>query len=151
MPATEGALVQVEWFAGVWRVASTTDPILSALAVPVPLRRLAADRLSARCLVMFGLAQPTDADFIECSRHGHGGTSALTCRHVHGTANERPEAVLLYGVDGDFPDLFCLACLERYAAGDISTCITVCSLCLRDTILSANIVRRTWYGAPADE
>lgn len=150
MPATDGALVRVERYAGVWRVAATSDPILAALADPVPLRRLAAEKLSARCLVLFGLAQPSDADFIECSRHGHAGTAALTCRHVTAATTPPPETVLLYGVDGDFPDLFCLPCLDRYANGDVSACITVCSLCQRDNILRANIVRKTWYGAAAD-
>lgn len=144
-PGTLGARVEVDWHAaGGPRITGTRDPALAALAHPVPLRRKAIERLNARCMVDYGLAPPDTADHIACPRHGHG-IPALACRCLAGP--ERLDIVVLYGVDGDFPDALCEMCLARYLARDLSVVETVCSRCQQDNLYRHRIVSTTWYGA----
>ncbi|MEZ4266028.1 MAG: hypothetical protein R3F39_06595 [Myxococcota bacterium] len=127
------------------RIVGSPDPILAALSAQVPLRRRFADRINARCMVEHGLAPEDTADFITCPRHGRG-LPALTCAHLE--AEGRPQdAVILYGVDGDFPDLFCVPCTERYAAGDLDVCIPTCSLCQQERARHHRVVQSSSYGA----
>lgn len=126
------------------RVVGSSDPILRALTAEVPLRRRFADRLNARCMVELGLAPEDTADFIPCVRHGRG-LPALTCVHLEHEGTPQ-DAVILYGVDGDFPDLLCVACTERYAAGDIEVCVPTCSLCQQERARHHRVVQTTTYG-----
>lgn len=144
-PGTIGARVEVDWKAyGGPKVISTHDPALKALADPIPLRRKALERLNQRLMVDYGLAPEEMADFIACERHGHG-IPALACAHVVGP--EPVDAVILYGVDGDYPDLLCEPCLERYLARDLSVVQTVCSRCQQEHLYRHHLVASTWYGA----
>lgn len=127
-------------------VVGARDAILGALCAPVPLRRRFADRVAARCMVELGLAPPDTADFIECGRHGRG-LPALTCQHLDATG-QPTDAVMLYGLDGDFPDLLCARCTERYAAGDVEVCVPTCSLCQQERARHHRVIATTWYGAP---
>lgn len=145
-PGTAGARVTVEPGepGGSDRVVGSPDAILGALTAAVPLRRRFADRLNARCMVELGLAPEGTADFIACERHGRG-LPALTCAHLE--AEGRPqEAVVLYGVDGDFPDLMCVACTDRYAAGAVEVCVATCSVCQQERARHHRVVQRVTYG-----
>lgn len=126
-------------------VVATRDPILSALAPPVPLRRALVDRFNARSMVDHGLAPEDSADFVACARHGHG-IGALSCACIIEAAAPR-EAALVYGLDGDYPDLFCMSCLTLYAGGDVDVCRTVCSRCQQERAYFHHIAATTWYGA----
>ena len=149
-PGTHGAKVEIDWRAPEGpEIVGTRDPALAALAEPVPLRRIAVERLNARCMVDFGLAGDDTADYIACPEHGRG-LPALACRCV--VASESPlDAVVLYGVDGDYPDLLCTACLPRYLAQDLEVVVTVCSVCQQRHLYRHRLVARTWYGAPPQQ
>lgn len=144
-PGTRGARVELAATGEGDRVITgTRDPALMALAEPIPLRRLAAERVNARCMVEHGLAPPDVADFIECGRHGRG-IAALACDHV--VNDSRVDAIVVYGVDGDYPDLFCEPCLQRYSRGEVQLANTVCSGCQQEHLYRHRLVTRTWYGA----
>lgn len=146
-PGTAGAKVEVDWRAHPPRILGTKDPALSALADPVPLRRKALERMNQRLMVDYGLASEDTADFVSCERHGHG-IPALACEHVVSALNvDQLEVVVLYGVDGDYPDLLCEPCLERYLARDLSVVQTVCSRCQQEHLYRHRLVGSTWYGA----
>lgn len=125
-------------------ITGTRDPALAALSDRVPLRRLTTERINARCMVEYGLADDDVADFIACERHGIG-LPALACVHVLGA--EAIDATVVYGVDGDYPDLFCAACLARYAAGELAVAHTVCSHCQQAHLYRHRLVGHTHYGA----
>ena len=145
-PGTRGARVELgQGAVGSREIVATRDPALAALAVPIPLRRLAVERLNARCMVEFGLAEAEIADFIPCEQHGQG-IPALACSHVIESA-EAIEATVVYGVDGDYPDLFCEWCLYHYVRGDLGRANTVCSYCQQAHLYRHRLVARTWYGA----
>lgn len=148
-PGTDGARVEVAPPSlhdpdAPAEIVGTHDPALAALAHPVPLRRRAVGRFNARCMVDYGLADDDVADYIPCDVHGHG-LPALACRCVTDAAAPLDVAVL-YDVDGDYPDAFCLACLERYTARDLSVCVTVCSRCQRAHLLRHRVVQSGCYG-----
>lgn len=145
-PGTRGARVDLgPGSEGTREIIGTKDPALAALATPIPLRRLAVERLNARCMVEFGLAEAEIADFIPCEQHGQG-VPALACSHVI-ESPEPIDATVVYGVDGDYPDLFCEGCLYHYVRGDISRARTVCSYCQQAHLYRHRISTRTWYGA----
>jgi hypothetical protein len=147
LPGTAGAHVTVERSpaGGTGRVVDTTDPVLRGFRSEVPLRRKLAERFNARCLVSLGLASPETADFVPCDVHGEG-LAALTCAHL--LASEEPmEAVILYSVDGDFPDLFCRACFDAFARGHSEVAQPTCSRCQRREATRHHISHATWYGA----
>jgi hypothetical protein len=125
-------------------VTGTDDVILAGFSDGAPLRRKLTGRLTARLMVEFGLAPPDTADYVPCSRHTLG-VSASTCAHLQG-ATERRDAVMLYGVDGDFPDLFCEPCLKRLNTGDLSLVVTTCSRCLATLARHHRLVGTAWYG-----
>ena len=143
-PGTSGARVEVDWRAATPKITGTRDPALAALAAPVPLRRKALERLNQRLMVDYGLAPDETADYIACDLHGHG-IPALACAHVVGP--DIVDAVILYGVDGDYPDLLCEPCLERYLARDLSVVQTVCSRCQQQHLYRHRLIGSTWYGA----
>ena len=144
-PGTAGARVELDRAAHDGPVITgTRDPALAALAHPVPLRRLAAERLGQRCMVEYGLAPPEVADFLACPEHGEG-IPALACRHV--VDGPPADAVVVYGLDGDYPDLFCPSCLDRFSHGELSVAVTVCSHCQQRHLYRHHLVSRTWYGA----
>lgn len=143
-PGTLGALVKVE-SRGEPTLVATSDPALAALADPIPLRRTTLERLNARCMVDYGLAPPDVADFVDCDRHGHGAP-ALACRCVP-TSDAPLDVVVLYGLEGDYPDLLCEPCLARYTQGALDAVVTVCSRCQQQHLYRHRIVARTWYGA----
>jgi len=147
-PGTRGAKVDIDWHHHQGpTITGTRDPALAALAAPIPLRRKAVERINARCMVDYGLAPSDTADFITCDLHGQAGIGALACRCA--AHSPTPIAVVvLYGVDGDYPDVMCEPCLERYLASDISTIETICSLCQQQNLYRHRIVSTTWYGAP---
>lgn len=150
---TAGAQVDVDWSApGGARVTGTRDPVLGALADPVPLTRQFAERLNARCMRAYGLlpseGAADDGDEIACARHGHG-MRALACKCVAAEGAERLEVVVLYDVGGDFPDCLCTPCLGRYQGGDASVVVPVCSRCQQHHLYRHRVVARTWYGAPS--
>ena len=149
LPGTAGAAVTLSGGRAP-RIVDTIDPVLRGFTDRVPLRRRAVERLNARCMVDFGLAPADAADYIGCEHHGHG-LPATTCPHL--TEGEGEDAVLLYGVDGDYPDLLCPACVAGLAATrgrgpDAPTLLTVCSRCLQGTVHRHRVVAATWYGAP---
>jgi hypothetical protein len=125
------------------RIVGSSDPILAALTAAVPLRRRFAERINSRCMVELGLAPEDTADFITCPRHGRG-LPALTCAHLEREGTPQ-HAVILYGVDGDFPDLLCLPCTERYAAGDLDVCVPTCSLCQQERARHHRVVQSASY------
>ncbi|MGM0575092.1 MAG: hypothetical protein ACQEXJ_05110 [Myxococcota bacterium] len=125
-------------------IVDTDDPILRGFTSRIPLRRKLQERLNARCLVEFGLAQPDAADHIACEEHGQG-VPALTCPHL--MEPQPREVVVLYGLDGDFPDVLCQDCLQALAGGDTSVCLTTCSVCQRVRVLHHHVVATTYYGA----
>lgn len=143
---TRGAKVDVEVRgAREWAIRGTRDPALAALAAPIPLRRKALERLNQRLMVDYGLAPDDSADYVACELHGQG-LPALACAHVVG--QDAVDAVVLYGVDGDYPDLLCEPCLERYLARDLTVVTTVCSRCQQANLYRHRLVASTWYGAP---
>lgn len=147
LPGTAGAHVTVERppSGATGHIVDTSDPVLRGFRSDVPLRRKVAERLNARCLVSFGLAAPATADFVGCDVHGEG-LSALTCSHL--AANPEPmEAVILYSVDGDYPDLFCRACFDAFAQGQSDVARPTCSRCQRREATRHHIGHATWYGA----
>ncbi len=148
---TAGARVELQDRPGAPAVVvGTRDPLLAALAEPVPLRRTFAERVGARCMVEFGVTRDDVADYLACDVHGEG-LPALTCAHLADPAAPPAEAVVVYGLDGDFPDAFCPPCLERFAAGDVSVCQTVCSRCQQANVYRHRVTATTWYGAkPGD-
>ena len=125
-------------------VTGTEDLILAGFSDGAPLRRKLTGRMNARLMVEFGLAQAHTADYVPCRQHTLG-VSASTCTHLQ-SATERRDAVMLYGVDGDFPDLFCEHCVERLNAGDLSHIVTTCSRCLVDLARRHRIIATAWYG-----
>ncbi len=160
---TAGAQVDVDWSArGGPRVTGTRDPVLGALADPVPLTRKFAERLNARCMRAYGLLDGDDGDdaggsngdedAIACQRHGTG-MRAFACKCVAGEGGEGREGgealdvVVLYDVGGDFPDCLCTACVARFQAGDPDVVVPVCSRCQQHHIYRHRVVARTWYGA----
>ncbi len=144
-PGTRGARVELsEPGRGERTIVQTRDPALMALSEPIPLRRQAIARINARCMVEYGLAPDEVADFVRCEVHGHG-IPALACAHV--MMDERVDAVVVYGLDGDYPDLFCESCLAGYAGGDLTLAHTVCSRCQQAHLYRHHLVARTWYGA----
>jgi hypothetical protein len=143
-PGTAGARVELAESREGWVITRTPDPALAALADPIPLRRLAIERLNARCMVEYGLAPDAIADFIPCARHGFG-IPALACAHV--IDGPSTDATVVYGLDGDYPDLFCAPCLARYASGEVELALTVCSRCQQAHLYRHRLVARTWYGA----
>ena len=147
LPGTAGASVTIKRppSGGTGEVVDTTDPILRGFRKDVPLRRKLAERFSARCLVTFGLAPAETADFVPCDEHGEG-LAALTCSHL-AASDEPMEAVIVYGVDGDYPDLFCVPCFERFAGGDADVAQMTCSRCQRREATRHHIVHATSYGA----
>ncbi len=146
MPGTLGARVDVDWHHHDGPlITGTKDPALAALAAPIPLRRTALERINARCMVDYGLAPDDVADFVPCEAHGHG-VSALTCACLLDTPTL--DAVVVYGVDGDYPDLFCTACFERFTSGELDVARTVCSRCQQQNLYRHRITASTWYGAP---
>lgn len=147
LPGTAGAQVTVDrpQSGATGHVIDTTDPVLRGFRSDVPLRRKLAERFNARCLVSFGLASPETADFVPCEVHGDG-LAALTC--VHLPVSEEPmEAVILYSVDGDYPDLFCRACFDAFARGHSDVAQPTCSRCQRREATRHHISHATWYGA----
>ena len=93
----------------------------------------------------FGLAPPETADFVPCDIHGEG-LAALTCAHI--VASEEPlEAVIVYSMDGDYPDLFCRACFDAFAGGNPDVAQPTCSRCQRREVMRHHITHATWYGA----
>jgi hypothetical protein len=142
-PGTAGALVVLS-DKDPPAITATPDPLLGALHDDVPLRREVATRFNARCMVEFGVAEPDAADFVACETHGHG-LAALACHHVVGQSPM--DVVVLYSVDGDFPDLLCEPCLARYAGGDLDATVTVCSRCQREHVHRHRVVARTHDGA----
>lgn len=144
-PGTAGARVELDRTSHDGPIITgTRDPALAALAAPVPLRRLAAERINARCMVEYGLAPREVGDLVACPEHGEGA-AALACAHV--IDGPPSEAVVVYGLDGDYPDLFCPACLERYALGEVDVAKVVCSRCQQRHLYRHHLVARTWYGA----
>ena len=125
-------------------ITGTEDIILAGFNDGAPLRRKLTGRLTARLMVEFGLAQPEASDYVPCAKHTMGA-AASTCTHLQ-DATERRDAVLLYGVDGDFPDLFCEPCVERLSAGDLSQIVTTCSRCLVELARHHRLVNTAWYG-----
>ena len=126
-------------------ITRTPDPILGGFAARVPLRRKLVEVLNARCMVDFGLSPLSACDYIPCALHGHG-LPALTCAHLRDATSPR-EAVVLYGLDGDYPDLLCPACVDVLSGGDASGCLTICSRCLQPDMYRHHILTTTWYGA----
>jgi len=147
LPGSAGARVAVKRLptGATGEIVGTSDPILRGFTAEVPLRRALAERFNARCLVLFGLADPETADFVTCAEHGEG-LSALTCRHLL-EASQTTEAVILYGLDGDYPDLLCRPCFDAFAGGDASVTVTTCSRCQRRSATRHHITHATWYGA----
>lgn len=145
-PGTAGARVELDPLRGS-AIVGTPDPLLGALADPVPLRRKAAERISARCMVELGLADARSgvSDYVQCARHG-SGIAALSCAHAQ-DPTQRIDVVVLYGVDGDFPDVFCEPCLTAYASGDLDVALTLCSRCQQESVYRNRVVATTWYGA----
>ena len=125
-------------------IVGTDDALLAGFVDGAPLRRRLTGRMNARLMVEFGLAPPEAADFVPCSDHGLG-VSASTCRHLQ-EATERRDVAVLYGVDGDFPDVLCVACVERLAAGDLQSLRTTCSRCVATLARHHRIVSTGWYG-----
>lgn len=136
-PAPDGAPV----------ILGTHDPALRALTADIPLRRALADRFNARCMVDFGLAPDETADLVACDLHG-SGAPAMACSHVV-ESRDPLDVTVVYGVDGDYPDVFCQDCLARFAQGDVDVCQTVCSRCQQLNLYRHHIVATTWYGAKA--
>ena len=147
LPGTIGARVTIERppSGATGRIVDTTDPILRGFRSEVPLRRKLAERFNARCLVSFGLAPPETADFVPCEEHGEG-LAALTCAHLS-TSAEPLEVVIVYGVDGDYPDLFCRPCFDAFASGQMEVAQPTCSRCQRRESSRHHIALATWYGA----
>ena len=147
LPGTIGAKVDIERppSGATGRVIDTPDPILRGFRSEVPLRRKLAERFNARCLVTFGLAPPQTADFVACPEHGEG-IAALTCVHL-AASTEPMEAVIVYSIDGDYPDLFCRACFDKFAAGQMDVARPTCSRCQRREATRHHITHATWYGA----
>jgi hypothetical protein len=145
-PGTRGARVELSHHNAGDEVVGTRDPALAALAEPIPLRRLAVERINARCMVELGLAPSDIADYVACEQHGQG-IPALACAHVIESASPI-DATIVYGVDGDYPDLFCGECLANYVGGDVNVARTVCSYCQQAHLYRHRLVTRTWYGAP---
>jgi hypothetical protein len=156
---TMGAQVEVDWSAhGGPRVTGTRDPVLGALADPVPLTRRFAERLNARCMRAYGLlaraddtdgaggANDGDDDTIACPRHG-AGIRAFACKCVAAEDGEARDVVVLYDVGGDFPDCMCPPCVARFQAGDPDVVVPVCSRCQQHHLYRHRVVARTWYGA----
>lgn len=130
-------------------LTGTNDPVLSGLSDAVPLRRRLAERFAARCAVEYGLAPVDTADFAECAIHGETGIQCLTCEHL--AESEEPlDAVLLYGPDGDYPDILCVPCVARLAQRDLESVRPACSRCQQASIYRHRVVSRTWYGARAE-
>lgn len=144
-PGTRGARVELRPGDAGREITGTRDPALAALATPIPLRRLAVERVNVRCMVEFGLADAELADYLACEQHGQG-IPALACSHVI-ESPDTIDATVVYGVDGDYPDLFCEACLYDYVRGDLSLAHSVCSYCQQAHLYRHRIVARTWYGA----
>jgi|GEM_PF-1545525 len=147
-PGTKGALVEMQWYRpDSGRVLGTRDPALAALSDPVPLTRVFASKVNSRCMVDFGLAPADSADFVTCDKHT-GGISALACHCVIGAkSTERLDVYVFYDPDGDYPDVVCAACVDRFVASDPSVVTTVCSRCQQTHLYRHRIVGRTHYGA----
>lgn len=138
-PGTIGAKVTLTGTA----VTGTRDPALSALAAP--LRRRAVETFNRRCMIDYGLADDDVGDFVACHEHGTSGIKALACAHVIG--HEPVDAVVLYDVDGDYPDCLCTACFDAFRAGDTEVTHVVCSRCQQRNLYRHRLVATTTYGA----
>jgi hypothetical protein len=147
-PGTRGARLEMQWYRpDSGRATGSRDPALTALCDPIPLTRRLAERINQRCLVEYGLAPPEAADFVACDLHGHG-IGALACRCVLEAPEGAPvEAVVLYDTDGDYPDLICTGCLDRFMQRDMNGIVRVCSRCQQMHLMRHRLVARTWYGA----
>jgi hypothetical protein len=147
-PGTAGARVEMQWYRpDSGRITGTRDPALAALADPIPLTRRFAERIHTRCMVDYGFAPEDTADFVACPTHGHG-IPALACHCiVNAPADTRLEVCVLYDTDGDYPDLVCTACIERFSARDMSVVTRVCSRCQQANLHRHHRVARSWYGA----
>lgn len=148
-PGTLGARVDVSWYRpGSGRITGTRDPALLALADPVPLTRRFAEKVNARCMVDYGLAPESAADFVACERHGHG-IGALTCPCVAEAGGVPRNVWVFYDPDGDYPDVVCEACADRFVAKDAAVTVRVCSRCQQEHLYRHRILGRTHYGATA--
>ena len=125
-------------------VTGSNDIILAGFCEGAPLRRKLVTRFNARLMVEFGLATPEASDYVPCTQHGLGASS-MTCTHLEQTEVRR-DAVMLYGVDGDFPDLFCEACVADLNEGVMEHIKTTCSRCLSVLAHRHRIVATGWYG-----
>ena len=125
-------------------ITGSDDVLLAGFCEGAPLRRKLTTRFTARLMVEFGLAEPHIADYVPCDKHG-SGISASTCVHLQ-EATERRDAVMLYGVDGDFPDLFCESCVEDLGKGNLDSVVTTCSHCLALLARHHRVVSTGWYG-----
>jgi len=146
-PGTRGAAVTVD-AAGPGQtpvITATRDPALGALVDAIPLRRALAERFNARCMIEYGLAPEDTADLVACPRHG-SGIGALACRCVADAA-EPLDVTVMYGLDGDYPDVFCASCLARFAGGEVDVCVTVCSRCQQLNLYRHRVVATSYYGA----
>jgi len=137
-PGTIGAKVELTGTA----ITGTRDPALHALAAP--LRKRAIEKMNQRCMVDYGLAPDDVADFVACAEHGTSGIKALACEHVIG--GDAIDVVVLYDVDGDYPDCLCVACFEAFRAGDVSVTQVVCSYCQQRHLYRHRLVAETTYG-----
>ena len=95
-------------------------------------------------MVEFGLAEPSASDYIHCPKHSLGASS-MTCTHLQ-DAEVRQDAVMLYGVDGEFPDLICRACVDDMNAGSVDHIVPACSRCVSVLARHHRIVATAWYG-----
>jgi len=149
-PGTRGAAVTLSDTVasdGARVIVGTRDPALGALTKDVPLRRALAERFTQRCMEEYGLAPEGTADSVPCDVHGRG-VAAMACRHV--VESPTPvDVTILYGLDGDYPDVFCQGCLAEFARGNVDVCQTVCSRCQQLNIYRHRVVATTWYGATA--
>ena len=125
-------------------VTGSDDIILAGFCEGAPLRRKLTTRFNARLMVEFGLAHPSASDYVSCPHHTMGASS-MTCSHLQ-NSDVRKDAVVLYGVDGDYPDLFCPACVDALNAGDLTHTTTTCSRCLSVLARHHRVVATAWYG-----
>ncbi|PIE17440.1 MAG: hypothetical protein CSA66_05820 [Proteobacteria bacterium] len=145
-PGSAGARVEIRSDEdGDLFVARTRDPVLMAMSASIPLRRSFKERMSVRCTYELGLSSIHITDYIPCDRHVYG-LPAMTCRHVLDAAGPI-EVVVLYGVDGDYPDVLCPSCVERVARRDLADTVTVCSRCQQEHLYRHHIRDWTYYGA----
>ena len=151
LPGTRGARVKVRKAAPNStmqdHVTGSDDLILRGFCEGAPLRRKLTERFNGRLMVEFGLADASTSDYVPCPHHTLG-VSAMTCTHLQ-EATGRRDAVLLYGVDGDFPDLFCQSCVDSLNAQNIDHLVTTCSHCLSALARHHRVVSTAWYGQSA--